>query len=320
MKDMHGRKINYMRISITDLCNLRCKYCMPEDGIPKKSHKDILRIEEIIDLVKAGANIGIEKVRITGGEPLVRQGIVSLIEKISKIKSIKDIAITTNGILLKDYAEPLKKAGLKRVNISLDTLKNNKFKEITRIGDINKVFEGIKAALKVGLTPIRVNTVLIKNFNDDEIEDFINLTRRLPIDVRFIELMPIGESSSWAIKNYLSNNFVLSKVPKLEPVKIQELSTPAKYYQLPDALGKVGLINPISNHFCQYCNRIRITSDGKIKPCLHSNIELDIMNLKKQGFTYEEILNKAISVKPRSHHLTDKNHIMVHRNMNQIGG
>ncbi|HEY5556406.1 GTP 3',8-cyclase MoaA [Acetobacterium sp.] len=319
MKDQYGRKINYMRLSITDLCNLRCEYCMPEEGIEKRPHKKNLSFEEMVDLVKAGVAMGIDKIRLTGGEPLVRHGIVELVKEIGQIPGIKDLTMTTNGILLPKYAKDLKAAGLTRVNISLDTFDAEKFHKITRLGHVEDVFAGIKAAKEVGLSPIKINVVLINGFNDDEIETFVNYTMDNEVDVRFIELMPLGQSSDFAEHKYLSNDEVLKRVPELQPFNEKEKSGPAEYYQLPGAKGRVGLINPISKHFCKECNRIRVTTDGKIKPCLHSDHEIDILALRKEGKTYEEILLKAIEDKPEKHHINEHEKQLL-RNMNEIGG
>lgn len=320
MLDTIGRKVNYLRISVTDLCNLRCKYCMPEEGLCKKSHEDILRIEEIEDIVREGAKIGIDKVRITGGEPLTRRGIIELIGKISRIDGIKDLAITTNGLLLKKYANELKDAGLNRVNISIDSLDKEKYREITRGGNIKDVLEGIEAAKKAGLTPIKLNIVLIGGFNDDEIQDFVNLTRDEEIDVRFIELMPLGEASTWAKGHFIPNTIVLDRFPELMPLWKEDKGSPAEYYKLPNGRGRIGLINPISNHFCSSCNRIRITSDGKIKPCLHSNDEINIRTLLKENIELTDIFKLAIESKPKEHMINDFEYQPVIRNMYQIGG
>lgn len=320
MKDLFSRRINYMRISITDLCNLRCQYCMPEEGICKKEHDDILSLEEIVEIVKSGAKLGIDKVRITGGEPLVRNGIVEFINMVSNIDGIKDIAITTNGLLLPKYAEDLKKAGLKRVNISIDSLKPDKYKEITRGGDLSKVLEGIQEAIRVGLTPVKLNVVAIGGYNDDEIGDFINLTKDEPIDVRFIELMPIGEASSWAKERFISNEYIKDKFTELVPTETEK-SSPAKYYKLPGGKGRVGFINPISNHFCGDCNRLRLTSDGKLKPCLHSNNEIDILEVVRNSpEKIYDVLKSAILSKPEKHDLYSEEHEESIRNMFQIGG
>lgn len=319
MKDLYERKINYMRISITDLCNLRCVYCMPEEGVEKHAHTKNLSFEEIIGLIKAGVAIGVDKIRLTGGEPLVRHGIVDLVRQIGEIPEIKDLTMTTNGILLPKYAKDLKEAGLKRVNISLDTFDPEKYHKITRWGQIEDVLAGIEAAKAAGMHPIKINTVLIKGFNDDEIEAFVNFTKNQDVDVRFIELMPLGESSGFAEHQYLSNDEVLRRMPELQPANESDKTGPAEYYQLPGAKGRVGLINPISKHFCAQCNRIRVTTDGKIKPCLHSNFEIDSSALRKEGKSYQEILIQAIEAKPERHHITeDDKHVL--RNMNEIGG
>ncbi|WP_432665914.1 GTP 3',8-cyclase MoaA [Wukongibacter baidiensis] len=320
MLDNIGRKINYLRISVTDLCNLRCRYCMPEEGLCKKDHKDILRIEEIEEIVREGAKIGINKVRITGGEPLIRKGIIELVGKISRVQEIKDIAMTTNGILLKKYARELKDAGLNRVNISIDTLDKDKYEKITRGGNIADVLEGIEEAKRVGLVPIKLNIVLIGGFNDDEINDFVNLTRDENIDVRFIELMPLGQASTWAKENFIPNTTVLERFPELMPLCKDDKGSPAKYYKLPNGKGRIGLINPISSHFCSSCNRVRITADGKIKPCLHSNYEINIRSLLEQDLKLLDILKLAVESKPKEHTINDLEYEPVIRNMYQIGG
>lgn len=319
MNDHYGRKINYMRISITDLCNLRCVYCMPEEGIEKHPHQKNLSFEEILDLIKAGVSLGVDKIRLTGGEPLVRHGIVDLVREIGKIPDIKDLTMTTNGILLPKYAKDLKAAGLTRVNISLDTFDPEKFHKITRWGHLEDVFAGIAAAKEVGMHPIKINTVLIKDFNDNEIEAFVNYTKDEDVDVRFIELMPLGESSGFAENKYLSNNEVLKRMPALTPLLEPDKTGPAEYYQLPGAKGRVGLINPISKHFCSECNRIRVTTDGKIKPCLHSDYEIDLVALHQEGKSYQEILLQAINEKPEKHHINEHEK-QLRRNMNEIGG
>lgn len=319
MKDHYGRKINYMRISITDLCNLRCVYCMPEEGIEKHSHQKNLSFEEILELIKAGVSLGVNKIRLTGGEPLVRHGIVDLVRRIGEIPGIEDLTMTTNGILLPKYAKDLKAAGLTRVNISLDTFDPEKYHQITRWGHLEDVLAGIAAAKDAGMAPIKINTVLIKDFNDNEIETFVNYTRDEPVDVRFIELMPLGESSGFAENKYLSNDEVLKRMPALVPLLEPDKTGPAEYYQLPGAKGRVGLINPISKHFCSECNRIRITTDGKIKPCLHSDYEIDLVALHQSGKTYQEILQQAIDEKPERHHIKEHEKQLL-RNMNQIGG
>lgn len=318
MIDSYGRNINYLRISVTDLCNLRCRYCMPEKGITKAHHDEILRLEEIYELAKTFVSLGVNKIRITGGEPLIRKGILNLIDNIGKLEGVNDFAITTNGIFLKKYAKDLKNAGLKRVNISLDTLDEKKYYDITKGGCLKEVLEGIEEAKKVGLTPIKLNTVLVGGFNENEIESFVNLTKDEEIDVRFIELMPIGQAKDWSLDKFISNNMVLEKAKDLKEILKEDISSPAKYYKLPGAKGKVGLINPISCKFCSNCNRVRLTADGKVKPCLHSNDEIDLKNPLRNGEDIKQIIVKLIKNKPKEHNLEDGEYIK--RNMITIGG
>lgn len=318
MIDGFGRKINYLRISLTDRCNLRCIYCMPEKGIMDiVSHDELLSLEEIYELTKSFVELGIDKIRFTGGEPLVRKNIVELVSKTSKLDGIKDISLTTNAQLLKSMAKDLKEAGLNRVNISLDTLDKDKFASITRGGNIDSVLEAIDVAIKVGLTPIKINTVLIGGFNDDEIGNLVQLTKR-GIDVRFIELMPIGEAAGFAKDKFISNDIILKKVSELQPVEREDISSPATYYKLPGASGKVGIINPISCKFCDNCNRIRLTSTGQLKLCLHSNREIDLKSALRNKEDIKQIIKDSIMTKEESHHLENEEYIT--KNMNQIGG
>ena len=318
MKDSFGREINYLRISLTDRCNLRCEYCMPEKGVKKVSHNDILTLEEMYEIIKVFVDLGINKIRFTGGEPLVRLGAVDLISKISKLEGVNEIAMTTNGTLLETYAGDLKKAGLTRVNISLDTLNMEKYRRITRGGDLNKALNGIKAAREAGLTPIKINTVLIGGFNEDEIPDLVNLTMGHQMDIRFIELMPIGEAVGFAKDKFISNSRVLETVPNLISVEAEDRSSPARYFRLPGAKGKVGIINPISCKFCSNCNRVRLTSTGKLKLCLHSNREIELRDAMRNEEDISSIIKEAIYSKEKEHHL--ENDEFITRNMNQIGG
>lgn len=318
MKDSFGREINYLRVSLTDRCNLRCKYCMPEDGVCKIPHEEILSLEEIYMIIEAFVELGVNKVRFTGGEPLIRANIIDLISKVGRLDGIKDMAMTTNGVLLERYAEELKEAGLNRVNISLDTLDEDKYRKITRGGELSDVLNGIRAAERVGLTPIKINSVLVGGFNDNEVEDLVKLTLDRDIDVRFIELMPIGEAANWAKEKFVSNDLILSKVNGLVEVPRIDRSSPAKYYKLRDGKGRVGIINPISCKFCDDCNRVRLTSKGKLKLCLHSNKEWDIKEILRSGGDLKEFILDAIKNKEESHHLEDGEYIT--RNMNQIGG
>ncbi len=326
MRDELGRKINYLRISVTDRCNLRCRYCMPPEGISKKEHDVMMTLEEAFEVVRACAALGIDKVRITGGEPLVRKGITGLIKRISGLSSVKDIALTTNGILLKQYAYDLKQAGLNRINVSLDTLDEAKYRDITRGGDLNQTLEGLREAQMVGLTPIKLNTVLIGGFNVDEIDSFLALTVTEPVDVRFIELMPLGQAGAWAKERFVSNSIILQKHPELIPLENEDKSSPAKYYRVPGAKGRIGFINPISHQFCSHCNRIRLTADGKLKPCLHSNQEIDVKAILRQEKPGEreqllaQAVKQAVKGKPEQHGLNQEGCEPIGRDMFRIGG
>lgn len=319
MKDGQGRKVDYLRISVTDRCNLRCIYCMPEKGIEKKEHEDILRYEDIIKVVKSAAVLGIKKVRYTGGEPLVMRNIDKLIYETARIPGIEDIAITTNGILLNDMAEELNKAGLKRVNISLDTLNKYKFKNVTRIGDLDKVLNSIDKCISLGMNPVKINTVLMRGINDMEVDDFINLSKKLPIEIRFIELMPIGEGVKLYENSKMSFREILDEHPELIPVKTKPGST-AELYTLKGAKGKIGFISPISCKFCSSCNRIRLTSTGTIKPCLHSKDEISLRELLDNEVALTEALKAAIFNKPLEHHLAEESQSRSEKMMYQIGG
>ena len=318
MLDKKGRTIDYLRISLTDRCNLRCVYCMPEDGVDKKYHEDILRYEEIEKIIDAAASLGVKKVRFTGGEPLILKDLEKLIAYTASIPAINDIGITTNGILLADKAEELQKAGLSRVNISLDTLDNDKFKEITRGGDITKVFAAITKCMDLGMFPIKLNTVLMRGFNDNEIDDFIQLTMDYPIQVRFIELMPLGQGALDYKSKALPIDEVIAQHPEL--IKIKDKSKVAQVYQLPGALGSVGFISPVSCKFCSDCNRIRLTSSGTIKPCLHSQAEIDQRPFLNDEEALKQVLMDSIYEKPAEHHLEIDHKSQTNRMMFQIGG
>lgn len=313
MKDRFGRNITYLRISVTDLCNLRCKYCMPESGVKSLCHSDILSIEEIVEIVKVASKNGIKKIRLTGGEPLVRCGFINLCKQISKIDEIEDIAITTNGVYLKEMADELFENKVRRINFSLDTLIKEKYNDITRRNDFDKTMESLFYAIKKGFK-VKINVVLIGGFNDDEIQDFVNLANKYDLEVRFIELMQIGETANWSKDKFVSNKIVLEKVPELE---FDGVSGVAKIYKIRGQKGRIGLISPISCSFCEDCNRIRLTSDGKLKPCLHSKDEINLKGLS--GEELEEVFKRGIFEKPEKHHLEDGKSESA-RDMNKIGG
>ena len=317
MLDSFGREISYMRISVTELCNLRCRYCMPEDGVCKKSHEEMLSEDEMITAVEAAASLGITKLRITGGEPLVKKNIVSICRRASQVTGIREICITTNGTLLPVLAKPLREAGVNRINISLDTLDAGKFRYISRCGELKQAIDGIRAALEAGFEKVKLNTVLIGGFNDDEIPSLAELTRIYPLDVRFIELMPMYDSGDFGPEAFIPYTVVLDRLPELEPLEPD--GGVAKLFRLPDARGSIGLISPVSAHFCAACNRIRLTADGKIKPCLHSGDEYSLKGLDYDGMVAE--LKRSILCKPSWHGVLDvENRSHAGRNMNQIGG
>jgi cyclic pyranopterin phosphate synthase len=330
MLDNYNREINYLRISITDRCNLRCVYCMPKEGLSLLGHKDILSYEEILRIVNVAVKMGVVKVRLTGGEPLVRKGLVDFIASLRKIEDLQDITLTTNGILLEHFAERLFKAGIKRINISLDSLNPGKYREITRGGDLEKVLRGIKKADSIGVSPIKINVVAIKGFNDDEILDFAKLSMRKPYQIRFIELMPIGDTSDNNCLAYLSNDIIKKKIGSfipLEPVNGNREKTdgPAQVYKMRGAMGEIGLISAISHEFCESCNRLRLTADGHLRVCLVSDDEVDLKSPMRAGCSNSELENlikEAIFNKPKRAdiHCYEHQRKKCVRNMSSIGG
>ena len=315
MRDCFGRDIYYLRLSVTDLCNLRCIYCMPEDGVEKKRHDDILSIEEITEIVRAAVACGITKVRVTGGEPLVRKGIVEICRRIAEMPGIRELCMTTNGILLPEYAGELKNAGVNRLNISLDSVDPETYRKITRIGTLDRALAGVEAALATGFDTVKINAVLIGGVNDNEILSLLEFTRFNNVNVRFIEVMPIGECADWAESRFISASHVLELAPELCDAGIDGV---AKLYKLPDGLGTIGLISPISSHFCPTCNRIRVSSDGMLKPCLHSAEEINLRGLS--GAELESVIGAAVFMKPLKHKLDVGEISASRRNMNAIGG
>ena len=315
MKDKFGRDVYYLRLSVTDKCNLRCVYCMPEEGIKKLRHEDVMSVEEIEEIVQAFASCGISKVRLTGGEPLVRRGIIEICKRVASTDGINEVCLTTNGLLVPQYAAELKAAGVNRLNFSLDSLDRVTYNDITRFDALDGALAGINAALETGFDAIKVNAVLIGGVNDNEILELLELTRKHKINIRFIELMPIGECADWAQSRFISAQYVLQVAPELRETGTDGVT---KLYKLPDGLGSVGLISPISSHFCPTCNRIRVTSVGTLKPCLHSGEEINLRGL--HGAELEGVIRDAILGKPRKHEIDDGEHSAALRNMNEIGG
>lgn len=317
MIDRLGRSITYLRISVTELCNLSCRYCMPEDGVCKKGHADMLTEDEMIQAVEAAASLGITKLRITGGEPLVKKNIVSICRRAAAVPGITEVCLTTNGILLPALAKPLREAGVHRLNLSLDTLNPEKYADITRIGKLEDSWAGFHAAMNAGYGKIKLNAVLVGGFNDDEIVPLAELTKQYPVDMRFIEMMPMCDSADFDATAYIPYTKVLEALPDAQPVPKD--GGVAKLYHLPGAKGNIGLISPVSAHFCGECNRIRLTADGKVKPCLHSNAEYPLKGLDFAGMRAQ--LERAIWNKPVWHGDLDAAHrSQSGRNMNQIGG
>jgi len=334
MKDSHGRVIDYLRISLTDRCNFRCIYCMPEEGVCAMSHDEILRIEEIETIARVATRIGIKSVRLTGGEPLVRKGVVDLVHSLHEMPGIENISMTTNGVLLPKMADELKRAGLSRVNISLDTLDPEQFEFITRVGKIESTLAGIDAALEAGFNPVKINAVTVRSLNQDYLA-FAKLSIDRPLHVRFIEYMPVGTSTGadgtgWGKQDVVPSEELLGiinerareeSLPELVPAGNDDKPIgwgPARYFEFPGAKGTVGFISPLSRHFCSECNRLRLTADGKLRPCLFSDREVDVRTALREGgedAVYNCFL-EALNLKPDEHH--DK--VGTERNMSQIGG
>ena len=323
--DPFGRNINYLRISVTDRCNLRCIYCMPLEGVPQMSHSELLSYEEIQTVVRAAAELGINRIRLTGGEPLVRAELPELVRMLSRIEGIEELSLTTNGVFLKKYALELKQAGLSRVNVSLDTLKADTFRYITRLGELQGVLEGIEAAKKAGFEPVKINTVIMRGINDDEILDFARMTYEEGWHVRFIELMPFKGAAEFVPSIELRQH--ISLLGKLEPCASITGNGPAMYYRLPGARGTIGFISPLTEtSFCSRCNRMRLSSDGKLRPCLLREDEIDLklpLRSDEIGAPMKELkrlILKAVASKPEHHHLNEGVARLVNRKMSQIGG
>jgi len=325
--DSHGRIINYLRVSVTDRCNLRCIYCMKKGGLEQMEREKILSFEEIENVIRRAVKLGVSKVRLTGGEPLVRKGFIPFVDTVSKIEGISDLSLTTNGSLLEKHAGDLKDAGINRVNISLDTLKPERYREITTTGKLEDVFCGIKAAREFGMRPVKINVVVIRGMNDDEIPQFAKFAFDNDLSVRFIEYMPVGATGLWnkdkcvSVAQMLE---VLKGIGKIEKLGNEDRG-PAEYYRFDGKKGKIGLISPISNHFCSCCNKLRLTADGRLRKCLFSDDEVDIRDILRSGDgdiekKVEEALLEAVSTKPEKLNLDKLDELVFKRTMSQIGG
>ncbi len=332
LSDSFQRPISYLRVSVTDRCNLRCVYCMPPQGIPLLPRAALLSYEEIYIVVEAAVELGITKVRLSGGEPLVREGIASLVKRLSSLSGIEDLSLTTNGILLAQFAAALRQAGLRRVNISLDTLDRRKFQQITGYDRLGEVLQGIEAARTVGLEPVKINMVVMRGVNDDELTAFARLSQTKGWHVRFVELMPFVQaiegrgltSDLLPPSAFMSAQEIrqrLAPLGVLEPCLPPMGNGPAKYYSLSGAEGTIGFITPISEHFCFGCNRLRLTAEGKLHPCLLADEEIDLREPLRRGGSkaeIKELIRQAVALKPKGHHLVEG--VIPRRPMRQMGG
>jgi len=307
MIDQFGRRIEYLRISVTDKCNLRCIYCMPLEGLDWINRNDLLRYEEIAHIVKIMADMGLRRVRFTGGEPLVRKDLHTLIGLVSKIPEIEDISLSTNAVLLSEQGELLRDSGLNRVNISLDSLIPDRVDAIARRpGSFEKIMAGLEAAENLGFDPIKINVVLVGGYNDDEIESFALITKHKPWHVRFIELMPTSSNLNLSMNNFISCQDALNKIlglGELESVHGPRGNGPAKYFKFPNSLGTVGVITPMSHNFCDQCNRMRLTADGQLRPCLFGSLQTDLREPLRQGLNLIPFIEKTLQIKPERHNL-----------------
>jgi len=324
LRDPYHRVINYLRISVTDRCNLRCAYCMPENGIDLLHHSDILSYEEILRVARVAVGLGIRKIRVTGGEPLVRRGILGFLERVSHIEGVLDLSLTTNGILLAEMASDLKRCGLGRVNVSLDTLKPGVYERITRRPGLDRVLSGLEAARRAGIGPIKINVVALRGVNDEEILDFAAFAQEGGYEVRFIEFMP-SDTDSWEASRFLAAAEVLDTLRtryNLEPVTQETPAGPSRTFRLPGG-AKVGVISPLSDHFCGSCNRLRLTAEGKLRSCLFSEQETDVRQILRSGagdVPLVEAIRDAVHRKPRGHSLGEADRHKCGLSMSRIGG
>ncbi|MGE5172979.1 MAG: GTP 3',8-cyclase MoaA [Betaproteobacteria bacterium] len=325
--DPHKRRIDYLRISVTDRCNLKCVYCRPRAEMKLLQHRDILTYEEILRLVTVAVPLGITRVRITGGEPLIRRGIVDFIKTLRRYAGIEDISLTTNGVLLEGMAEALADAGMPRLNISLDSLDARRFSRITGADSWEAVWRGVNRAAELGFFPIKINMVPVKGLNDDEVADFARLTLDRRLHVRFIEFMPIGAHDRWHRDVCVSSDQVRAVIEhefgRLVPFTSSTSAGPSTNFQIPGANGVIGFISPITQHFCKSCRRLRLTADGKIRPCLLSDTEIDVkspLRNRCDDGELERLLRLSLEIKPERHHITESEPGCFQRTMSKIGG
>ena len=307
MRDSFGRRIEYLRISVTDKCNLRCVYCMPETGLPWLKHADILTYEEIAEIVSVMARQGLRRVRLTGGEPLVRRDLPTLVGLLRRIDGIDDVALSTNAVLLAEQAEALRAAGVNRVNISLDSLQEARVDALARrAGYFDRILEGIAAAERVGFEPLKINVVLMRGRNDDEVEDFARMTQHRTWHVRFIEVMPVGDNLHISQEEFISAPEILQRlqrIARLEPVQGPHGNGPATYFQYEGARGTIGVITPMSHNYCDRCNRMRLTADGHLRPCLFGDIQTNLRDPLRRGEALEPLIAETLTIKPERHYL-----------------
>lgn len=337
--DAFGRRIDYLRISLTDRCNLRCRYCMPEEGVEWKAHEEILSFEDIVRFTRVAAEEGIAKVRLTGGEPLVRKGVPALVRRLLELFGLRSVALTTNGILLPRYAAELRDAGLSRINLSLDSLDPEVYRQVTRGGKLEDALAGLEAAFEYGFDPVKLNVVVVRSL-DQDLYGFAKMTMERPLHVRFIEYMPVGgaedgagchgESGGWSKDDTVSSDEVLERISAggveaglgaliaVEKDKAPGGWGPARYYRFEGAQGTVGVISPLSHHFCDECNRLRLTADGRLRPCLFSDEEIDVLGVLRTGDddAVRSLVRQAMLIKPEGHH----DRVGTYRRMSQIGG
>lgn len=324
--DQHGRQINYLRVSITDRCNLRCFYCTPGGSPDLLERAELLSYEEILRVIRVSAMMGVFKVRLTGGEPLVRRDVCDLVKAVTRVPGIADVSLTTNGVLLKEMARPLFDAGLRRINVSLDSTNPAKFKEITGHDLFYAVLEGISEAEEVGFHPIRINVVVMRGVNDDDLGDFAKMSIEKPYSIRFIEYMPVGDVSAHDGSAFISTTEIRRRLETfgfLLPVQNTALDGPSRRFRYTSGRGEIGLIGAMSSHFCHSCNRLRLTPDGKIRPCLFSEGEVDVkQHLRMPGSDLKlaDALLKAVAIKPKSRKVETGDRSTVRRGMFAIGG